>query len=313
MPEYLNNTMITLIPKCAGADCLSKFRPISLCNFIYKVVTKIIVQRLRPLLSGLISPLQAAFVLGRMGLDNMIIVQELIYSLTLKRGKVGFLAVKIDLEKAYDRLEWHFILDMLLFFKIPESFIHVIMSCITTFSISILLNREKLEPFKPSRGIRQGDPLSSYIFILCMEFLSFLIHERCEESLWDPITAARSRLAFSHIFFADDLMLFAKVGLKNYQSIKEVLENLCDLSGQKVNLSKSKAYFSLNVDHVFRRELCNTLGIESTSNLGKYLGFPIKHSGLTANDFNFVVERIQSKLAGWKANLLSMAGRVVLT
>ena len=265
------------------------------------------------MLLGLISPLQATFVPSRMGLDNMIIVQELIHSLTLKRGKVGFLAVKIDLEKAYDRLEWHFILDMLLFFKIPESFIHVIMSCITTFSISILLNREKLEPFKPSRGIRQGDPLSSYIFILCMEFLSFLIHERCEESLWDPITAARSRLAFSHIFFADDLMLFAKVGLKNYQSIKEVLENLCDLSGQKVNLSKSKAYFSLNVDHVFRRELCNTLGIESTSNLGKYLGFPIKHSGLTANDFNFVVERIQSKLAGWKANLLSMAGRVVLT
>jgi hypothetical protein len=158
MPEYLNNTLITLIPKCAGADCLSKFRPISLCNSIYKVVTKIIVQRLRPLLSGLISPFQAAFVPGRMGLDNMIIVQELIHSLTLKHGKVGFLAVKIDLEKAYDRLEWHFIRDMLLFFKIPESLIHVITSCITTSSISILLNGGKLEPFKPSRGIRQGEP-----------------------------------------------------------------------------------------------------------------------------------------------------------
>lgn len=99
MPDFLNQTLITLIPKCTGADCLNKFRPISLCNTVYKVVTKVIVQRLRPYLSKLISPLQTAFVPRRKGLDNMIIVQELLHTLSTKKGKVGFLALKIDLEK----------------------------------------------------------------------------------------------------------------------------------------------------------------------------------------------------------------------
>jgi ribonuclease HI len=312
MPSFLNQTLITLIPKCVGADCLNKFRPIGLCNTIYKVVTKIIVLRLRPLLNHLISPLQTAFVPGRKGLDNMIIVQELVHSLSLKKGKVGFMAIKIDLEKAYDRLEWHFIRDMLIFFKIPDYIAQVIMSCVSTSSISVLLNGGKLDPFLPSRGIRQGDPLSPYLFIMCMEFLSFLIHERCEEQLWDPIKAARNGPAFSHLFFADDLVLFAKADRKNCQSVKEVLESFCDLSGQKVNLNKSKVFFSPNVSPILRSEFCAVLGFESTPNLGKYLGFPIKHIGSSSQDYDFVVERVQSKLTGWKANLLSMQGRVIL-
>jgi hypothetical protein len=313
VPEYLNQTLITLIPKCVGADCLSKFRPIGLCNTIYKVVTKIIVLRLRPLLDKLISPLQTAFVPGRKGIDNMIIVQELVHSLSLKKGLAGFVAIKIDLEKAYDRIEWQFIRDMLNLFKVPNFLSNIIMSCVSTSSISVLLNGGKLESFLPSRGIRQGDPLSPYIFIMCMEFLSYLIHERCSDNLWDPVKAARNGPVFSHLFFADDLVLFAKADRKNCQSIKEVLETFCDLSGQKVNSCKSKAYFSPNVNPDQRRELCSVLGIDSTPDLGKYLGFPIKHSGSSVHDFDFIIDRMQTKLTGWKAKLLSMAGRVILT
>ena len=105
MTPHLNKILITLIPKHPGADCQASFRLISLCNTVYKVVTKVIVKRLFSLLPKLISPLQIAFVSGRMGLDNMIIAQELIHTVTLKKGKMGFMAIKIDLEKAYDRLE----------------------------------------------------------------------------------------------------------------------------------------------------------------------------------------------------------------
>ena len=94
--------------------------------------------------------------------------------------------------------------------------------------------------------------------------------------------------------------------------MKETLDTFCELSGQKVSLNKSKVYFSPNTCLETREELCEVLGIHSTLNLGKSLGFPIKHPGSTSQDFNFVVERVQNKLQGWKANLLSMVGRVVI-
>ena len=109
MPEYLNRTLITPIPKCNTPESLSNYRPISLCNTVYKIVTKVIVARIHPMLSNLVSPYQMAFVPCRKGADNAIIIQELVHIMSKKKGRGGFMAIKIDLEKAYDRLEWSFI------------------------------------------------------------------------------------------------------------------------------------------------------------------------------------------------------------
>ena len=110
VPRYLIETLISLIPKCQNPKSLSHYRPISLCNSIYKVVSKIIVARIKPHLSSLISPVQTAFVPGRNGTNNVIIAQELFHTLDQKKkGRVGYMAIKLDLEKAYDRLEWSFV------------------------------------------------------------------------------------------------------------------------------------------------------------------------------------------------------------
>ena len=109
IPDYLNETLITLIPKCQCPEILLHYKPISLCNSIYKVILKIIMGRIRPYLSNLILPLQATFIPGRRGLDNVLIAQEMIYVLDRKKGKDGYMAIKVDLEKVYDRLEWSFI------------------------------------------------------------------------------------------------------------------------------------------------------------------------------------------------------------
>mgnify|MGYP003766375919 CR=1 FL=1 len=106
IPEYLNRTLISLIPKIKGPESLSNYQPISLCNTVYKLVTKIIVGRLRPHLDKLISPLQTAFISGWKGTDNAIIIQELIHSISNSKGTEGFMAIKIDLEMANDKLEW---------------------------------------------------------------------------------------------------------------------------------------------------------------------------------------------------------------
>jgi len=186
------------------------------------------------------------------------------------------------------------------------------MSCVSTTSTSVLFNGGKLEAFYPSRGIRQGDLLSPYIFILCMELLGQLIEEKCNDKLWILVKASRSGLAFSHLFFADDLVLLAKADRTNCAAIRDVLDDFCAKSGQKVSESKSRVFFSPNVDRDTLESLYDILGFQSTHNLGKYLGFPINHGGANKQDFNFVLDKVKQKLAGWKASLMSFAGRAVL-
>ena len=127
------------------------------------------------------------------------------------------MVIKIDLEKAYDRLEWSFVQDTLKLFNIPDYLVNVIMSYILSSSVAVLLNEGDLEESHPMRGIRQGNPLSPYLFIMCMEVLGFMIKDKCDSKLWDPMKASRGGLAFSHLFFADDLILFRKADKKTTQ------------------------------------------------------------------------------------------------
>ena len=170
----------------------------------------------------------------------------------------------------------------------------------------------KLDSFKPSRGIRQGDPLSPYLFILCMEYLGFLINKGCMAKKWVPMKASKENVEVSHLFFADDLMLFAKANESGAKTIKEVLAKFCDESGQLVSMDKSRVYFSPNTREDIKDRICFSLGIQATNCLGKYLGMPLKHKGAARSQYNYIAERMLSKLAGWKARFLSFAGRCVL-
>ena len=269
--KYLNKTHIELIPKIQGPETIGNYRPISLCNTVYKIITKIIVARLRPHLDKLISPHQTIFVPGRKGVDNTIIVQEVVHSLSKKKGKVGYMALKIDLGKAHDKLEWSFIRDVLIRANFPVDLIEIIMSCISTISTSILFNGEVLEPIYPSRGTRQEDPLSPYLFILCMEYLGQLIVEKCNAKLWQPVKTSGSGSAFSHLFFVDDLVLFARADATNCSIIRDVLDEFCSILGQTISEAKSRVYFSPNVDRDTRESLVLPPLLHLVSTLGYLL------------------------------------------
>ena len=218
------------------------------------------------------------------------------------------MVLKIDLEKAYDKLKWSFIRDMLFRANLPMDLIKVIMSCVSTVSTSILVNGEMLDPFYPSRGIRQGDPLSPYLFILRMDFLGQLIEEKCSNNLWQPVKVSQSGSTFSHFLFADDLMFFAKADLTNCLAIRDVLDMFYSLSGQSVSEAKSRVFLSPNVDRDTRKSLSDALGFVFTPNIGKYLGIPMRVPGASSQDYNFILDRVKQKLTGWKANLLLLAG-----
>ena len=260
---------------------------------------------------NLVSPSQTAFFAGKRGTDNVIVPQELLYAMERMKGRTGYMIIKIDLEKAYDRLEWGFVRNMLSSLNFHMDTVELILSCISTTSVSFLFNGEQLGEFQPSRGLRQGDPLSPYIFILCMEFLSSLINKKCDDGVWGRVKASRNGPGFSHIFFADDLLFFAKATQENCEAISKVLEEFCLVMGLKINCEKSKVFFSPVVSVEDRAELTHRLGICETNNLGNYLGFPLRHKSKNRNEFHFVIDKVQAKLAGWKTNCLS-PGRLVL-
>ena len=167
---------------------ITQFRPISLYNTLYKLVSRIIVQWLKPFMAEIINPCQAGFVPGRRTSDNIILVQEVVRTLQSRRGGNGYAAIKLDLEKAYDRLEWGFIRKLLEFFQLPTNLITLIMNMISSTRFHILWNGIPLTEITPTKGIRQGNPLSPYLFIICLERLLIRLEEAVRDRLIHPIS-----------------------------------------------------------------------------------------------------------------------------
>ena len=206
------------------------FRPISLCTVAYKTVTKIIANHLQVLLPNLISPQPISFVPDRHIVNNIVIAQEVVHSMHKKIGKKWLMTIKVDLEKAYDRLNWYFIFYTLQQTGLRIHFSRLIMECVNSCSMNILWNGEVTEEFFPGSGIRQGDPLSPYIFVLCIEHLSHDITQAVADGNWKPIQLAKHKTPLTHLFFADDLLLFAEASIDLTYTIDVVLENYCQSS-----------------------------------------------------------------------------------
>ena len=144
-----------------------------------------------------------------------------------------------------------------------------------------------------------------------MDYLGQPIKEKCSGKLWQPVKASQSGPTFSHLFFTDDLILFAEADGVNCATIRDVLDTFCSISGQTMSEAKLRVHFSPNVDRDTRESLCDILGFTSPQFLGKYLGFPLKQPGSSSHDYNFILDKVKQKLSRWKAILLSSAGHRV--
>ncbi|XVF22870.1 hypothetical protein REPUB_Repub12eG0208500 [Reevesia pubescens] len=310
--ENVSKVLISLIPKVDHPKTLSQLRPISLCNVSVKLISKIIVSRLRPFLGDIIHPTQSSFVHGRSSTDNIVVLQEAVHSLNKMKGAKGGLIMKVDLEKAYDRVNWDFLRWVLMDLGLPSSLIALIMYCITSTTMSILWNGDTTDAFKPTRGLRQGDPLSPYLFVLCLQKLSSLIDNSVQNGEWQPLKLSRDGPLISHIFFADDLVLFGRASIEQCEVMLDCLNIFCSVSGEKVNFQKSMFYTSPNVRTEIIRELELLSGMRHTLSLGKYLGVQIHDKRVTKNTFSDLLDKVKKRLSGWKAKQLSLAGRQTL-
>ena len=183
LPATINHTFITLVPKVKSPEKISEFRPISLCNVIYKLVSKVPANRLQGVLPGIILENQSAFQAWRLITDNILMAYETLHYMKHQPGKGGFMALKLDMSKAYDRVEWSFLKQIMLRMGFHEKWVDLMMMCITSVSFSLLINGEPFENIVPTRGIRQGNPISPYLFLLCSEGLHALIEKAANDGL----------------------------------------------------------------------------------------------------------------------------------
>ena len=179
------------------------------------------------------------------------------------------MAAKKDLEKAYDRLEWSFIRFTLQFFKFPQQIIDLIMACLETSLILVMWNGQISKPFNPSRGVRQGDPLSPYLFILCLNHLSLLLDSALHTKSLQPIKVNRRDLSFNHIFFADDIFLFAHANPQQAYILFNIFRGFCNNSGQLFSSHKSKLFFSRNTPVQIQNDIAAQINIPIVEDLGK--------------------------------------------
>jgi exonuclease III len=310
--KEFNHTNIALIPKVDNPSRVNQFRPISLTNFNYKIISKILANRFKPLLHKIVSPMQSAFLKGRSIHDNTILAHEVFHSMKNKRGNGGLMALKLDMEKAFDSMEWNFLLKILELLGFQPTWIKWISQCITTSSFSILLDGAPFGKFFPTRGLRQGDPLSPFLFILGSEILSRLLLREENSGTLHGIKIARMSPPISHLLFADDVMIFSKANMAEANVILKCLSLYSRWSGQCINHTKSSIFYSKNCKPAVKSSVNRILRLPPIPANAKYLGIPLFILRKKKDSFSEMKERILAKVTGWKAKLLSQAARTTL-
>jgi hypothetical protein len=239
----LNHTYIILIPKVPTPERVTQFRPISLCNVTYKIISKVLVNRLKPFMDSLVTPYQNAFIQRRQITDNIILAHEVVeYLKKKKRGKWGFGALKLDMNKAYNRISWPFLKAVLMTMGFSPKWITWITQCVQTISFSILINGTLTKVFRPNRGLRQGDPLSPYLFLMCANILSCALLKKERLKHLKDIKIGRVAQPISHLLFADDSFFFFKNDNGSTTAIQNTIAWYCSLSGQSIKHDKSELF-----------------------------------------------------------------------
>ena len=270
----INATFLVLIPKKQNVADLKDLRPISLVGGLYKILAKVLANRIKRVLSKVISPEQSAFVEGRQILDSVLIANEAVD--TIIRRKENGIVCKLDIEKAYDHLSWEFLIQVLDKMGFGKRWVSWVKWCISTASFSILVNGSPAGFFQNSRGLRQGDPLSPYLFVIGMEALSRLLKRAVDGNyLSGSKIAGRDGVVYviSHLLYADDTLLFCGASKDQLKFLSWILMWFEALSGLKINLNKSEILPVGLVDNV--SDLAVELGCGIGSLPSSYLGLPL--------------------------------------
>jgi hypothetical protein len=216
------------------------------------------------------------------------------------------------MRKAYDRLEWDYLQKIMIRLGFHRLWVDMIMKLVCSVSFSVILNGNKLEGFKPSRGIRQGDPISPYLFLLAAEGLSCLLKFCSRSSDLMGIRVAPLAPMVSHLLFTDDSLLLFRANRENAETMKNALDLYCRASGQQVNLEKSWIHFAKGCNNATQNEIKGVLQVFNEALSERYLGMPTDVGSSVTGAFSYLKDRVWKKVQGWMEQSLSARGKEVL-
>ncbi|XP_042969088.1 uncharacterized protein LOC122301771 [Carya illinoinensis] len=311
LSKFYTSSFIVLIPKIKSPQGFDKFRPISLYNVIYKVFSKTLVAKLSLVLRDIISQEQGVFVKGHSIFENVTLVQEMTKALHRKvRGENVML--KLDMSKAYDLVDWRFLEHVFRAMCFPEFFSRLVFRCVLTPWYSIMIYGTFKGLFKSKRGLRQGDLLSLYLFIMLEEVFSLLLNKRMSERGISHFCLPAGAPRITHLLYADDVVIFSNASKRSIRCLMSVLNDYEKWSGQWVNHEKSAIFFSKKLSLCRKRDILNETRFVEGHFPFVYLGVPIVDGKFKACHFGPLLGKMGRKVSGRKSRLLSQGGLLIL-
>ncbi|KAK3206429.1 hypothetical protein Dsin_020475 [Dipteronia sinensis] len=306
----INRTFVTLIPKVGKLETIKDYRPISLVGSMYKILAKVLANRLRKKMNVIIGESQMAFVKGRQIIDSFVIAEEVIHK--SKHEKEGGLLVKLDFEKAYNSVDHSFHDFMMEGMGFGIKWRGWMRECTSTPLVSELVNGRATAQFGLENGLRQGDPLSPFLFNIVVEGLNCLLKKATNMGLIEGERFDEDKVHISHLQFADDTILFIKPRMDYLMNAKRLLRCFELVSGLKINFHKSRVARVGIVKAEESARWATTFKCKTTSLPITYLGFPLRGKPGSKMFWNSLVDRIEKRLAPWKREFLSKGGTLVL-
>lgn len=291
------------------AICFKDYRSISCCNVLYKVISKLLANRLKKVLPKFISPSQSAFVKDRLLMENVLLALQLVKNYH-KDSVSSRCALKIDISKAFDTVQWPFLLGTLKALGFPIKFITWIEKCITLASFSVQVNGELAGYFNSKRGLRQGCSLSPYLFVICMQVLSRMLDQAAisRQFGFHPYFQG---LKLTHLCVADNVLVFSDGKKRSVEGMLEVFKRFAEFSGLNISMEKSTLYLA-GVKDTKRDAILEHFSFAAGTLPVRYLGLPLMTKQMTVADYTPLIEKVRSQISSWNNRFLSFAGRVQL-